>query len=29
MQPNTTMGETKILVLKGTTFFGGIDIKSY
>ncbi len=29
MQPNTTMGEAKILVLRGTTFFGGIDIKSY
>jgi len=29
MQPNTTMGEPKVLVLRGTTFFGGIDIKSY
>jgi predicted membrane protein len=29
IQPNTNMGEAKILILKGTTFFGGIDIKSY
>lgn len=29
IQPNTAMGEAKILVLRGTTFFGGIDIKSY
>lgn len=29
VQPNATLGDSKILVLKGTTFFGGIDIKSY
>ncbi|HEX6891115.1 MAG TPA: hypothetical protein VF141_10480, partial [Chryseolinea sp.] len=26
---NTVMDPSKVLVLKGTTFFGGIDIKSF
>ncbi len=29
MQPNTTTVDKKVLILRGTTFFGGIDIKSY
>jgi predicted membrane protein len=29
MQPNTSLGDSKVLILRGTTFFGGIDIKSY
>ncbi len=29
VQPKTLEGNTKTLILKGTVFFGGIDIKSY
>ncbi len=29
VQPKNTEGNTKILILKGNVFFGGIDIKSY
>lgn len=29
VQSNVVTDQTKVLVLKGTTFFGGIDIKSY
>jgi hypothetical protein len=29
IQPNTTIGDKKVLILRGTTFMGGIDIKSY
>jgi predicted membrane protein len=29
IQPKTIGGTSKVLILKGTTFFGGIDIKSY
>jgi predicted membrane protein len=29
MQPNTTTVDKKVLILRGTTFMGGIDIKSY
>ncbi len=29
IQANITNAENKILILKGTTFFGGIDIRSY
>lgn len=29
VQSKTTEGDVKVLVLKGTVFFGGIDIKSY
>ncbi len=29
MQPNTVTVDKKVLILRGTTFFGGIDIKSY
>lgn len=29
MQPNTATVDKKVLILRGTTFMGGIDIKSY
>jgi predicted membrane protein len=29
MQPNTVTVDKKVLILRGTTFMGGIDIKSY
>lgn len=29
IQPKTDQGKSKVLILKGTTFLGGIDIRSY